>query len=111
MASIGQSLAGTGRLVEAGIAACWTPGILSRRPVLRPIALASLVSGSLRQGPGIGLAFRLTSNLLAMPVARIARGRSRYAVLPEGRANRNILAARRGNKLPSTNLGSPEEVC
>jgi len=73
MASIGQSLAGTERLVEAGIAACWRQGFSSVWPVLRPTALASSVSGSLRQGPGLGLAFRLTSSLLAVPVARIAR--------------------------------------
>ena len=36
-------------------------------PVFRTNALASSVSGSLCQGPGLGLALLLTSNLNAMP--------------------------------------------
>ena len=38
-------------------------------PVFRTNALASSASGSLCQGPGIGLALLLTSNLNAMPGA------------------------------------------
>jgi hypothetical protein len=49
-------------------------------PVLRRDALATSVSGSLRQGPGSGLALHArTSDLLVMPVAR---GRSGFASAP-----------------------------